>query len=194
MAFPNGNIDLFDFSEKTLSKINELGKVKLNNFDLSFHFSKDNNPLDAQLNFYLHIFEEEFSKTVYSKKYNSIDKMIKLMLTNIKDEYMYQSVKDGLVLAKIKNLKNQLFDTLTTIKSKLIEYNDHSNKGVLVDIDELSLNKKTEKNGMPFFAITAKCLNKKINIKIPLASNASDWEQKAILKALTEKLGNEVMR
>ena len=59
----------------------------------------------------------------------------------------------------------------------------------MVDIEEQRANKKTEKNGMPFFALTAQCRAKKIDIKIPIASNASDWEQATILEALEKQLG-----
>lgn len=189
MAFPKENLDLFELSEKTLEKINTLGKVKLSNFDLSFHFSKDSNLLAPQLNFHLFIFGEEFGKTTYAKKYDTVDKIIKLLMSNLKNEYMFKDVREGLVMTKIKNLKSQLYETLKAVKSKITVLNDGSERGVMVDIDEQRTNKKTEKNGMPFFALTAQCRAKKIDIKIPIASNASDWEQSTILEALEKQLG-----
>ena len=50
------------------------------------------------------------------------------------------------------------------------------------------VDKKREKNGMPFFALTAQCRAKKIDIKIPITSNASDWEQGTILEELEKQL------
>lgn len=191
MAFPDNNLDLFELTEKTLAKINELGKVKLNNFDLSFHFTKDSNKLDQQLNFLLFIFDEEFSQTIYGKKYNTVDKMIKLLLSNLKSEYVYKDVREGLILTKIKNLKSQLFETLSEVKAVLAELNDNSERGVIVDIEEQRNNKKTENNGMPLFAISAQCNAKKINVKIPLTSNASDWEKKGILKTLKKEIDSK---
>ncbi len=188
MAFPKENLDLFELSEKTLERINELGKVKLSNFDLSFHFSKDSNLLAPQLNFHLYIFEEEFGKTSYAKKYDTVDKMIKLMMSNLKNEYMFKDVREGLVMTKIKNLKSQLYETLKAVKAKIVTLNDGSERGVMVDIEEQRTNKKTEKNGMPFFALTAQCRAKRIDIKIPIASNASDWEQGTILEEIEKQL------
>jgi len=188
MAFPKENLDLFELSEKTLEKINELGKVKLSNFDLSFHFTKDSNRLAPQLNFHLYIFEEEFGQTTYAKKYDTVDKMIKLLMKNMKNEYMFKNVREGLILTKSKNLKSQLYETLKAVKTKIAELNDGSERGVMVDIEENRSNKKTEKNGMPFFALTAQCRAKRIEIKIPIASNASDWEQGTILEELEKQL------
>lgn len=188
MAFPKENLDLFELTEKTLEKINELGKVKLGNFDLSFHFTRDSNLLAPQLNFQLYIFEEEFGKTTYAKKYDTVDKMIKLLLGNMKNEYMFKNVREGLILTKIKNLKSHLYETLKAVKGKIATLNDGSERGVLVDIEEQRTNKKTEKNGMPFFALTAQCSAKKIEVKIPIASNASDWEQASILEELEKQL------
>jgi len=188
MAFPKENLDFFELTEKTLKKINELGKVKLSNFDLSFHFSKDSNLLAPQLNFHLYIFEEEFGKTTYAKKYDTVDKMIKLMMSNLKNEYMFKDVREGLVMTKIKNLKSQLYETMKAVKAKIATLNDDSERGVMVDIEEQRFNKKKEKNGMPFFVLTAQCRAKKIDIKIPIASNASDWEQDTILKELAKQL------
>lgn len=188
MPFPKENLDLFELSEKTLEKINELGKVKLNNFDLSFHFSKDSNLLAPQLNFHLYIFEEEFGQTTYAKKYDTVDKMIKLMIKNLKSEYMYKNVREGLIMTKIKNLKSHLYETIKAVKTKIADINDGSERGVMVDIEEDRTNKKTEKNGMPFFVLTAQCRSKKIDIRIPLASNASDWEQTTILDTLAKEL------
>jgi len=188
MAFKDETLDLFELSDKTLAKINDLGKVKLSNFDLSFQFSKDSNKLDNQLNFYLYIFEEEFGKTIYGKKYNTVDKMIKLLMSNLKNEYIYKDVREGLVMTKIKNLKSQLYETIKAVKAKIAEQNDGSERGVMVDIEEQRTNKKKEKNGMPFFKLTAQCRPKKIDIAIPLASNASDWEMDSILEAVAAEL------
>ena len=184
MAFPDNNLDLFELTEKTLAKINDLGKVNLANYDLSFHFSKDSNQLDSQLNFLLYIFEEEFGQTTYNKKYNTIEKMIKLMMSNLKNEYMYKNVRGGLIMTKIKNYKSQLYETIQMVKAKIAEQNDSSLRGVMVDIEEQRNNKQKEKNGMPFFVLTAQCRPKRIDIKIPIASNASDWEKDAILATL----------
>ena len=188
MAFPKENLDLFELSEKTLEKINDLGKVKLSNFDLSFHFSKDSNLLAPQLNFHLFIFGEEFGQTTYAKKYDTVDKMIKLMMKNLKNEYMYKNVREGLIMTKIKNLKSHLYETLKVVKTKIAALNDGSERGVMVDIEEQRSNKKKEKNGMPFFKLTAQCRAKRIDINIPIASNASDWEQGTILEELEKQL------
>jgi len=188
MAFKDETLDLFELSEKTLEKINDLGKVKLSNFDVSFQFSKDSNKLDQQLNFYIHIFEEEFGKTIYGKKYNTVDKMIKLMRSNLKNEYMFKDMREGLIMTKIKNLKNKLYETTKTIKARVAELNDGSERGVMVDIEEQRTNKKKEKNGMPFFKLTVQCRPKKIDISIPLESNASDWEMDTILAAVEAEL------
>jgi len=188
MAFKDETLDLFELSEKTLAKINDLGKVKLSNFDVSFQFSKDSNKLDQQLNFYIYIFEEEFGKTIYGKKYNTVDKMVKLMMSNLKNEYMYKDVREGLIMTKIKNLKNQLYETIKEVKAKVATLNDDSERGVMVDIEEQRNNKKKEKNGMPFFKLTVQCRPKKIDFSIPLSSNASDWEKEAILEAVNAEL------
>ena len=189
MAFPKEDLDLFELSEKTLEKINSLGKVKLNHFDLSFHFSKDSNLLTPQLNFHLYIFEEEFGKTTFAKKYDTTDKMIKLLLKNLKNEYMFKNVREGLIMTKIKNLKSHLYETLKSVKSRVADRNNGSEIGVMVDIEEHRSNKKTEKNGMPFFVLTAQCRAKNIDLQIPLTSNSSDWEQAAILEELDKQLG-----
>ncbi len=188
MAFKDETLDLFELSDKTLAKINALGKVQLSNFDLSFQFSKDSNKLDNQLNFYLYIFEEEFGKTTYSKKYNTVDKMIKFMISNLKNEYIYKDVREGLVMTKIKNLKSQLYETIKAVRAKIAVLNDGSERGIMVDIEEQRTNKKKEKNGMPFFKLTAQCRPKKIDISIPLASNASDWEIDNILELISAEL------
>lgn len=189
MAFKDETLDLFELSDKVLETINEKGKVELGTFDISFKFSKDSNKLDNILNFYIYIFEEEFGKTMYAKKYNTVEKMIKLMRKNMKDEYMFKDFREGLIMTKIKNLKNHLYETTKAIKARIAELNDGSERGVMVDIEEQRNNKKKEKNGMPFFILTAVCRPKKIDIKIPLESNASDWEKDTILKALEEQLG-----
>ncbi|MEM6320779.1 MAG: hypothetical protein AAF960_24145 [Bacteroidota bacterium] len=188
MAFPKENLDLFELTDKTLEKINELGKVQLNHFDLSFHFSKDSNLLAPQLNFHLYIFEEEFGMTTYAKKYDTVDKMIKLLLRNMKSEYMYKDVREALVMTKIKNLKSQLYETIKIVKSIVASVNDGSERGVMIDIEEQRNNKQREKNGMPLFALTAQCRAKKIDITVPLASNASDWEQATIVEAVKQAL------
>ena len=41
---------------------------------------------------------------------------------------------------------------------------------------------------MPFFKLTVQCRPKKIDISIPLASNASDWEMESIVEAVTAEL------
>lgn len=188
MAFKDETLDLFELTDKTLTKINELGKVKLGNFDVSFQFTKDSNKLDNILNFYIYVFEEEFGKTMYAKKYNTVEKMMKLMMKNMKDEYMFKNVREGLIITKIKNLKNQLYETIKAVKAKIATINDGSERGVMVDIEEQRNNKKTEKNGMPFFALTVICRPKKIDIKIPLESNVSDWEKDTILEKLAKQL------
>ncbi len=186
MSFPN--LDLVELADKTLTKINKLGKVKLNNFDLAFKFSKDSNPLAPQINIYLYVFDEEFSQSVYSKKCNTVEKIIELFVSQLKDEYMYPSVRDGLILTKIRNLKHNLFDTLSAIKSKLIDLNEGSDLGVVVDIDELRNGVKKENNGMPKFVLEAKCLTKKVQTRIPIAPNASDWDGEALLEAFEAQL------
>jgi hypothetical protein len=189
MAFPDNNhLDLFELNSKTLEKINEQGKVKLGNFDLSYQFSRDSNHLDAQLNFHLLIFEEEFSKTIYSKKYNTVEKMLKLLISNLKKEYMYKNVRDGLILTKSKSLKSHLYETIKAIKQRMIEVNDGSELGIYIDIEEDRKNKKMQKNGMPNFVLTVKCNTKKVDIALPLENNASDWELKSILAALNKQL------
>ena len=188
MAFPDENLDLFELSEKTLAKINKEGKVQLGNYDLSFQFSKDSNLLTPQLNFYLYIFDQEFGKTTYAKKYPTVEKMIKLMMSNLKNEYMFKNVREGLIMTKIKSLKSQLYETTKAVKAKIAELNDGSERGVMVDIEEQRNNKQKEKNGMPFFALTATCRPKKIDIRIPIASNASDWEQGNIMEELEKQL------
>ena len=188
MAFPKENLDLFELTQKTLDKINDLGKVKLNNHDLSFHFSKDSNQLDKQLNFHLYIFDEEFGQTTYAKKYDTVDKMIKLLIRNLKSEYMYKNVREGLIMTKSKNLKSQLYETIKSVKEKVAEINNNSELGIMVDIEEQRNNKQKEKNGMPLFKMTVQCRPQKIDISIPLASNASDWEKETILATLSEQI------
>ena len=92
------------------------------------------------------------------------------------------------MMTKIKNLKSQLYETMKAVKAKIATLNDGSERGVMIDIEEQRTNKKTEKNGMPFFALTAQCRAKKIDVKIPVTSNASDWEQAAILEELEKQL------
>ena len=190
MAFPKEHIDFFELTEKTLAKINEKGKVDLSHFDLSFHFTKDSNQLDQQLNFHLYIFGEEFSTTMYAKKYNTVDKMIKLLLSNLKNEYVYKDVKEALVMTKIKNLKHHLYETIQMIKEEITIVNDGGERGVMVDIEEQPNNKQKEKNGMPLFQLAVQCRPKKLDFKIPLKSNASDWEKDTILAAVKENLGS----
>ena len=188
MAFPKEHLDLFELEEKTLEKINEQGKVELGHFDLSFRFSRDSNQLDKQLNFYLYIFDEEFSQTTFAKKYDTVDKMIKLLLKNLKSEYMYKNVREGLIMTKIKHLKGQLYETIREIKTVVSKEKDVPEKIIMVDIVERPGRKEKEKNGMPLFRITVQCRPAKLDFSIPIASNASDWEKDPILATLNEAL------
>jgi len=189
MAFPDNNtLDLFELTDRTLAVINEKGKVQLKNFDLSFRFSRDSNQLDHQLNFYLYIFGEEFSQTIYSKKYPTTEKIIELLISNLKNEYMYRDVREALILTRIKCLKNKLYETLQSVKSKIVALNRGEVTGVYVDIEDIKSKNNLDKNGMPTFALTAKCSMLKIDISIALAPSVSDWDQKAILDQLDQLL------
>ena len=188
MAFKDEHLDLFELSDRTLAALNEKGKFNLRHHDVAFHFSKDSNVLDQQLNFHIYLFGEEFGQTTYSKKYSTVDKMLKLLWSNLKNEYFYKDVREAVVMTKAKQLKGQLYETLRSIRTRMAELNDGSPIGVLLDVEEGQKKDGVAANGLPTYFITVTCRPKNLDFRLLLPSNASDYDQSKILESLENQL------
>ncbi len=183
----NEKIDLFELTDKIVNRFRNESGLTLSGYEFYFKFKRDWNCPINRIFFNFYIFDDDYGHTVFDKKYNSVDKVIELLLCHLEESFGTDNLKNSLIMAKRYNLEFQtesLTEKIKTISKELLEANNLD--PLFTDIDE-KIPHCTYENGFPIFQYQISNTTD-IKINIDLDFDLRGFDEEEIINQLKKKI------
>lgn len=168
------HLDLFEFSDRVLEKLNLEGNTCLSHHDIYFKIRRDTNFPSDKIDIYLYVFNEEFSKTYYDIEYHSFNKIIDILFIHAVDDYGYSDIRNGLISVKMQSLEKRFFETSKCITEMInIKFESRNVEDLKIFVDEQFPYQSLDITGLPLFQLNILSHQCNLDFKFPLQSSSN---------------------